>query len=83
MSEQANLDTIEPGMTVYGVDGEEIGAVETVDAAGITTAGREVPRAAIARVEGERVHLQVAKMALLARRDPDVEPAEVTAAHQP
>lgn len=82
MSEQQNLGTIEPGMTVYGVDGEEIGTVETADASGITTAGREVPRAAIARVEGREVHLQVAKIALLARRDTDVETAEVAAADQ-
>ena len=75
MSEHVNLDTIEPGMVVYGADGGEIGPVEAIHQASIQVASQEVPRAAITHVDNEGVHLQVAKIALMARRDVDVEAA--------
>jgi len=85
MSEQVNLDTIEPGMVVYGAEGAEIGPVEAIHPASINVASHEVPREAITHVDREGVHLQLGKVALLARRDPDVEGADATTAmaHEP
>jgi hypothetical protein len=80
MSEQVNLDTIEPGMVVYGAEGAQIGPVEAIHPASINVASHEVPRAAITHVDGEGVHLQLGKVALMARRDPDVEGASGMAA---
>jgi hypothetical protein len=80
MSEQVNLDTIEPGMVVYGAEGAEIGPVEAIHPASINVASHEVPREAITHVDREGVHLQLGKMALMARRDPDVEEAGNAAA---
>jgi hypothetical protein len=86
MSEQVNLDVIEPGMAVYGVDGVEIGPVEAIHPESIRVASHEVPRQAITHVDGEGVHLQVARVAFMAHRDMDVEAASDTGAtpgHEP
>jgi len=76
MSEQVNLDTIEPGMPVFGAEGAEIGPVEAIHPASINVARHEVPREAITYVDREGVHLQLGKVALMARPDPDVEGAD-------
>jgi len=86
MSEHVNLDTIEPGMVVYGVDGVKIGPVEAVHPEGIRVASHEVPRQAITHVDTTGVHLQVARVAFTAHRDMDLEKASDTAAtpgHEP
>lgn len=79
MSERVNLDTIEPGMAVYGVDGVEIGPVEAIHPASIRVVDHEVPRQAITHVDGQGVHLQVAKVAFMAHRDMDLEGPSDTA----
>jgi len=76
MSEQVNLDTIEPGMAVFGAEGAEIGPVEAIHPASINVARHEVPREAITHVDREGVHLQLGKVALMARPDPDIEGAD-------
>jgi len=73
MSEQVNLDTIEPGMPVFGAEGAKIGPVEAIHRASINVASHEVPREAITHVDREGVHLQLGKIALMARLDPDIE----------
>lgn len=73
MNDRSDLDAIEPGMPVIGVDGEPIGTVESVHPASIRVADREIPREVIAEVTDQGVQLRLAKAALLARRDPDVE----------
>jgi uncharacterized protein (TIGR02271 family) len=75
MSESTSLERIDPGMPVYGSDGEQLGAVEAVNPTGIRVASHDVPRAAVARVDQDGVHLQLAKVAFMARRDMDVEAA--------
>lgn len=76
MSEQVNLDTIEPGMPVFGAEGAKIGPVEAIHPTSINVASHEVPREAITYVDREGVHLQLGKIALMARPDPDVEGAD-------
>jgi len=76
MSEQVNLDTIEPGMPVFGAEGAKIGPVEAIHPASINVASHEVPREAITHVDREGVHLQLGKIALMARPDPDIEGAD-------
>lgn len=73
MNDMSDLDAIEPGMPVVGVDGEAIGIVELVHPTSIRVADHEIPREAIAEVTDQGVALRIAKMALMARRDPDVE----------
>ena len=73
MNDQGALDAIEPGMTVIGVDGEAIGTVESVHPTSIRVADHEIPREAIGEVTEQSVTLLLAKTALMARRDPDVE----------
>jgi len=73
MNDMSALDAIEPGMPVLGVDGEAIGMVESVHPSSIRVANHEIPSAAIAEVTERGVTLRIAKAALMARRDPDVE----------
>jgi hypothetical protein len=80
MNDMSDLDAIEPGMPVIGVDGEAIGTVDSVHPASIRVADHEIPREAIAGVTDQGVHLRRAKTALMARRDPDVEGVSDTAA---
>jgi hypothetical protein len=80
MNDMSNLDAIDPGMPVIGVDGEAIGTVESVHPTSIRVADHEIPREAIAEVTDQGVHLRIAKTALMARRDPDVEGVSSTAA---
>jgi uncharacterized protein (TIGR02271 family) len=63
MSEDINLSAIEPGMPVYGPDGEPIGPVEAIDAAGIRVLNHAVPATAITRIDRDGVHLQLASAA--------------------
>lgn len=72
MNDMSNLDAIEPGMPVIGVDGETIGTVESVHPTGIRAADHEIPREAIAGVTERGVTLRIAKTALMARRDPEL-----------
>ena len=71
MSGERQLDKIEPGATVIGVDGATIGTVEAINGEGIRVAGHEVPAAAIERVDRDGVHLQLARTAFEAHQDPD------------
>ncbi len=80
MNDMSDLDAIEPGMPVLGVDGETIGTVESVHPTGLRVADHEIPRAAIAEVTERGVHLRIAKSALMSRRDPDVEGISSTTA---
>lgn len=80
MNEMSDLDAIEPGMPVVGVDGEAIGTVEAVHSTSIHVADHEIPRAAISAVTEQGVTLRIAKMALMSRRDPDVEGISATEA---
>lgn len=73
MNDMSNLDAIEPGMPVLGINGEALGTVESVHPTGIRVADHEIPRDAIAEVTDQGVTLRIAKTALMARRDPDVE----------
>jgi hypothetical protein len=73
MNDMSDLDAIEPGMPVTGIDGEMIGMVESVHPASIRVADHEIPRAAIAEVTERGVTLRLAKTALMSRRDPEVE----------
>ncbi len=59
-------DKIEPGMAVFGVDGEKLGAVESVGQDGIGLLTHTVPSAAIARVDDAGVHLLIAHAAFAA-----------------
>lgn len=70
MDEKLNLERIEPGTTVIGVDGVTIGEVEEVNQSGIRVAGQDVPSAVIARVAQDGVHLHLARTAFEARKDP-------------
>ena len=70
MSAQHTTETILPGTLVIGIDGSRIGTVEAADRDGLRVAGHNVPAAAIASVEEDRVLLVVAKVAFRARRDP-------------
>ena len=80
MNDMSTLDAIEPGMAVVGVDGEAIGTVESVYPTGIRVADHEIPSEAIAEVTNRGVTLRIAKTALMARRDPDVEGSSGTEA---
>lgn len=73
MNDMSDLDAIEPGMPVVGVDGEAIGTVESVHPTSIRVVDHEIPRAAIVAVTQQGVTLRIAKTALMSRRDPDVE----------
>ncbi len=73
MNDMSALDAIEPGMPVIGVDGAAIGTVDSVHPTGIRVADHEIPSEAIADVTDRRVTLRIAKTALMARRDPDLE----------
>lgn len=64
-----NIEDIREGMPVYGADGQSLGVVESVSGDGLHIAGRQVPRAAIARVDEGAVHLHIASAALQARAD--------------
>lgn len=66
MSEGINLDAIEPGMPVYGPNGELLGPVEAINNAGIRVLNQSVPPAAISRIDGAGVHLQLAATAFAA-----------------
>lgn len=70
MNETINLERVEPGTAVIGVDGVTIGTVEAVDEAGIRVAGQNVPPAAIERVAEDGIHLYLARTAFEARKDP-------------
>ena len=72
MSERVNLQHIDPGTAVIGVDGVAIGEVEAVDESGIRVAGQTVPPAAIERVAQDGIHLHLARTAFEARKDPTV-----------
>lgn len=80
MSEMIKLDAIDPGMLVLDINGEELGPVESIHPASIRVADREIPREAIATVNARGVYLRIAKMALLAHRDPAAEGLTSTAA---
>jgi len=80
MNDMSDLDAIEPGMSVVGVNGETIGTVESVHPTSIRVADHEIPRAAIAAVTEQGVTLRIAKTALMSRRDPDLEGISATEA---
>lgn len=63
------IDDIQQGMPVYGADGQSLGMVEDMDNDGLRVAGRQIPRAAIDRVDAGAVHLHIASAALQARAD--------------
>lgn len=67
MNEQTRAQTIRPGMSVYGSDGETLGQVESVGDDGyLRVLAHAVPAMAIARVDDTGVHLHVAKAAFAA-----------------
>jgi len=70
MGAAVNLSAIEQGMPVYGADGEPLGPVEAVHAAGIHVFNHSVPAAAIARVDAAGVHLLLARAAFAAVQEP-------------
>ena len=63
---KAPLETIEPGMPVYGIDGGELGTVEAVDGDTIRLLSHTVPATAVARVDDTGVHLHIARAAFAA-----------------
>ena len=63
MSEGINLGAIEPGMPVYGPNGEPLGTVEAIDSSGIRVLNQRYHAAAIARVDNYGVHLHLAATA--------------------
>ncbi len=67
MQERTDLRDIAPGMPVYGFDGELLGPVESIpDGDHFRALDHLIPAAAIARVDGDGVHLRVAKAAFTA-----------------
>jgi hypothetical protein len=67
MNEHTDLSKIQPGMTVFGSDGEKLGPVESIGNDGtIQVLTHAVPSAAIARVDSTGIHLHVAKAAFAA-----------------
>jgi len=70
MSADVDLTMIEPGMVVYGADGEVLGPVEAVQAASIHVLRHMVPAAAITRVDATGVHLMLARAAFATAQAP-------------
>ena len=66
--EQTNalLEQIRPGMRVYGIDGEELGVVESIEGGSIRLLSHVVPAVAVARVDEAGVHLHIARAAFAA-----------------
>ncbi len=63
MSVDRGMGAIEPGMPVFGVNGEPIGAVESREADGFRVRGHAVPSAAIARIDSTGIHLHLGRTA--------------------
>ena len=81
MGAAVDLTTIEPGMVVYGADGEVLGPVEAVRADGIQVLCHAVPAAAITRVDAAGVHLLLARAAFPNAQTPPTGADDATATH--
>jgi len=60
------LEQITPGMPVYGIDGELLGAVESILGDSIRLSTHTIPAVAVARVDAMGVHLHIARAAFAA-----------------
>ena len=61
MNERANLDRLTPGMAAFDALGAPLGTVEAIGTTSFQLAGQEVPASAIDRIDGETVHLHLAR----------------------
>lgn len=77
MGEGSSLSAIEPGMPVYGSNGESLGQVEAIDEGGIRVQNSAVPTEAIARIDRDGVHLHLAAT-VFATSEHRTNPAEVS-----
>jgi hypothetical protein len=67
MNERANLSDIKPGTPVYGIDGKQLGPVESVgEDHCIRVLAHRVPSAAIDHVDDDGIHLCLAQAAFAA-----------------
>lgn len=61
MNERAKLDRLTPGMAAFDALGAPLGTVEAIGAETFRLAGQDVPASAIDRIDGEAVHLHLAR----------------------